>query len=189
MTINDLQYSVKRSKRRTLAIRCGFDGSLTVLAPFIASRSDIEKAIEGNLWWITKKSEERKKLFENKDTTPIDAAETVALMKKAKERLPERFDSWANVLDVSYNKLSVKLMLSRWGSCSSARNISVNCLLMLAPEYVIDYIIVHELAHIKHMDHSKDFYIFVDKHFHLRKKAQLWLKNDGVLIINRARSE
>ncbi len=187
MTIERLEYTVKRSKRKTLAIRFEYNGSVTVLAPITASNASIEKAVKNNAEWIAKKAEERRKFLSGKNTEPISVEEVLSLKMKAENTIPARLDRWAERLGVSYNKLTVKTMYSRWGSCSIDKNISINCLLILAPDIVIDYILVHELSHLKFMDHSKAFYAFVDSNFPYRKESQRWLKEDGALLIGRAK--
>ncbi len=187
MTIDKLEYTVKRSNRKTVAIRFECDGKVTVLAPLNAGDRVIEMAVKNNADWISKKSDERQKHLIGKNTDPITDDQIADLKSKAMAVLPALLDRWASKLGVSYNKFSVRKMYSRWGSCSADKNISINCLLMLAPDSVINYIIVHELSHLRYMDHSKDFYTFVDSHFSYRKECQRWLKDDGVLIVSRAR--
>lgn len=187
MITDEFRYTVKRSSRRSLGIRVEFDGSVTVLAPYAATKSDIESTLQKHSGWLTKKLGERKALLENNETEPIYGDELKCLKARAEITFAEKLDKWSELLRVTYKSFSVKKMVSRWGSCSSEGNITLNTLLVLAPDMVIDYIIVHELSHIKHMDHSKAFYAFIDAHFPYRKECQSWLKEDGVLIINRAR--
>jgi len=78
--------------------------------------------------------------------------------KKAKEYLPQRVEFWKNEMNLEFNRLIFRLAKTRWGSCSSNATISLNPYLMkLSPE-MIDYVIVHELAHLIYMNHSKKFY-------------------------------
>lgn len=86
------------------------------------------------------------------------------LMKKAKEYLPYRLEYFAKLYGYSYDKCRLTHANTRWGSCSSNRTISLNIGLMLVPEVLRDYVIIHELAHLNHMDHSKDFWAEVGEH-------------------------
>ena len=79
------------------------------------------------------------------------------LMKKAREYLPYRLEYFAKLYGYSYTKCRLSHANTRWGSCSSNRTISLNIGLMKIPEVLRDYVIIHELAHLNHMDHSKDF--------------------------------
>ena len=79
------------------------------------------------------------------------------LMKKAKEYLPYRLEYYAKLYGYSYEKCRLTHANTRWGSCSSTRTISLNIGLMKVPEPLRDYVILHELAHLNHMDHSKAF--------------------------------
>ena len=86
------------------------------------------------------------------------------LTKKAKEYLPYRLEYYAKLYGYSYDKCRLTHANTRWGSCSSNRTISLNIGLMNVPEPLRDYVILHELAHLNHMDHSKDFWAEVASH-------------------------
>ena len=86
------------------------------------------------------------------------------LMKKAKEYLPYRLEYYAKLYGYEYDKCRLTHANTRWGSCSSNRTISLNIGLMKLPEQLRDYVILHELAHLNHMDHSKDFWAEVGTH-------------------------
>lgn len=95
------------------------------------------------------------------------------LMKKAKEYLPYRLEYYAKLYGYSYEKCRLTHAGTRWGSCSSNRTISLNIGLMKVPEVLRDYVILHELAHLNHMDHSKDFWAEVslhDKNYKIHEK-------------------
>lgn len=99
------------------------------------------------------------------------------LMKKAREYLPFRLEYYAKLYGYSYNKCRLSHANTRWGSCSSNRTISLNIGLMKVPEILRDYVILHELAHLNHMDHSKAFWAEVglhDKNYKIHEKK---LKN------------
>lgn len=187
MTTDKITYNVKRSKRKSLGIRIECDGSITVLAPLQVTAEYIDEVIAKNKTLILKKQSEKLCIIGEGSLQPIYSDEIAALKKLALKVLPDRLNYYAELLGVSYSKLSVKPMLSRWGSCSAQQSISINCLLMLAPDEVIDYILVHELSHVKHMNHSRAFYAFIDAHFPHRKQCEKWLKSEGVILISRVR--
>lgn len=86
------------------------------------------------------------------------------LMKKAKEYLPYRLEYLAKRYGYTYDKVRLSHAGTRWGSCSSNRTISLNIGLMQVPEPLRDYVILHELAHLNHMDHSAAFWAEVGAH-------------------------
>lgn len=86
------------------------------------------------------------------------------LMKKAREYLPYRLEYLAKLYGYTYAKYRLSHAGTRWGSCSSNRTISLNIGLMKVPEILRDYVILHELAHLNHMDHSKAFWAEVGSH-------------------------
>ena len=81
-----------------------------------------------------------------------------AILEEAKDKLPRLVVRYAKKMNISYEKVFVKTQKTRWGSCSSKGNINLNCLLMKVPPYVRKYVIVHELAHRKEMNHSESFW-------------------------------
>ena len=98
------------------------------------------------------------------------------LMKKAREYLPYRLEYYAKLYGYSYNKCRLSHANTRWGSCSSNRTISLNIGLMKVPEPLRDYVILHELAHLNHMDHSKAFWAEVGLHDRNYKSHEKKLK-------------
>ncbi len=86
------------------------------------------------------------------------------LMKKAREYLPYRLEYFAKLYGYNYEKCRLSHADTRWGSCSSNRTISLNIGLMKVPEILRDYVILHELAHLNHMDHSREFWAEVETH-------------------------
>lgn len=104
------------------------------------------------------------------------------LMKKAREYLPYRLEYWAKRFGYSYEKCRLSHANTRWGSCSSNRTISLNIGLMKVPEPLRDYVILHELAHLNHMDHSKAFWAEVAQHDKRYREHEKKLKqfNPGI---------
>ncbi|MBR2588782.1 M48 family metallopeptidase [Candidatus Saccharibacteria bacterium] len=98
------------------------------------------------------------------------------LMKKAKEYLPYRLEYYAKLYGYSYDKVRLSHANTRWGSCSSNRTISLNIGLMQVPEQLRDYVILHELAHLNHMDHSESFWLEVGRHDKRYKEHRKKLK-------------
>jgi len=99
--------------------------------------------------------------------------------KKAREILELRLMVKAREMDLVFDKMRLSSARTRWGSCSSRRTISLNWKLIMAPLVVIDYVIVHEIGHLKHANHSKNFWNFVGEFCPDYKKLRKWLKVNG----------
>ena len=105
------------------------------------------------------------------------------LADKACVTIPARVEYFAKIIGVTYGRITIRNQKTRWGSCSSKGNLNFNCLLMLAPPEVLDYVVVHELCHRKQMNHSKAFWSEVEKVLPDYKEARKWLKEDGSQMI------
>lgn len=92
---------------------------------------------------------------------------------------------FAKQIGVTYGRITIRNQKTRWGSCSSKGNLNFNCLVMLTPLEVIDYVVVHELCHRKEMNHSKAFWAEVEKVLPNYKEQVKWLKENGGQIIGR----
>ena len=99
------------------------------------------------------------------------------LMKKAKEYLPYRLEYYAKLYNYHYDRCRLSHAATRWGSCSSSGTISLNIGLMQVPEILRDYVILHELAHLNHMDHSAAFWAEVASHDPRYKEHRAKLKH------------
>jgi predicted metal-dependent hydrolase len=86
------------------------------------------------------------------------------LMRAARIRLAPRVAALAQAMDVRYSRVSIRRQRSRWGSCSARGTISLNCCLLFQDAKVVDYLIVHELVHVSHMNHSARFWQAVERH-------------------------
>lgn len=103
-------------------------------------------------------------------TEQLITAVTLAIRRSAQEYLPERAKQLANIYGFKYNKLFLKNNKSNWGSCSSLNNINLNIHLMRLPTELCDYVILHELAHLKHRNHGKEFHNYLNSLCHGREK-------------------
>ena len=85
------------------------------------------------------------------------------VVKKALKFIPERVEYYAELMGVSYGRITIREQKTRWGSCSCKGNLNFNWKLMLMPPEILDYVVVHELAHRKEMNHSRDFWKIVEQ--------------------------
>ena len=181
-----MKVTVIRSNRKTVAIQVNSDLSVTVRAPRSASEKDIEEILKKKEAWISKhieKIKEIKERFEAEPTEKLTREKVIALAEEALKVIPERVEYFAKVIGVTYGKITIRNQKTRWGSCSSKGNLNFNCLLMLAPPEVLDYVVVHELCHRKQMNHSKAFWLEVEKVLPDYKEVRKWLKEEGSQMI------
>ena len=181
-----MKVTVIRSNRKTVAIQVNSDLSVTVRAPRSASEKDIEEILKKKKAWISKhieKIKETKERFEAEPTEKLTREKVIALAEEALKVIPERVEYFAKVIGVTYGKITIRNQKTRWGSCSSKGNLNFNCLLMLAPPEVLDYVVVHELCHRKQMNHSKAFWLEVEKVLPDYKEARKWIKEEGSQMI------
>ena len=181
-----MKVTVIRSNRKTVAIQVNSNLSVTVRAPNSVSEKDIEEILKKKEAWISKhieKIKETKERFEAEPTEKLTREKVIALAEEALKVIPERVEYFAKVIGVTYGKITVRNQKTRWGSCSSKGNLNFNCLLMLAPPEVLDYVVVHELCHRKQMNHSKAFWLEVEKVLPDYKEARKWLKEEGSQMI------
>ena len=181
-----MKVTVIRSNRKTVAIQVNSDLSVTVRAPYSASEKDIEEILKKKEAWISRHIEKIKKTkerFEAEPTEKLTREKVIALAEEALKVIPERVEYFAKVIGVTYGKITVRNQKTRWGSCSSKGNLNFNCLLMLAPPEVLDYVVVHELCHRKQMNHSKAFWLEVEMVLPNYKEVRKWLKEEGSQMI------
>ena len=182
-----------RSNTKTLAIQINPDLSVTVRVPMYAPQSDIERILQDKEGWIQKHIEKIREQEANKKEIQGESVESEYLTNeeikkladKALQHIPKRVSYFAKQIGVTYGKITIRNQKTRWGSCSSKGNLNFNCLLMLTPPEVIDYVIVHELCHRKEMNHSGTFWAEVEKVIPDYKEQVKWLKENGGQIIGR----
>ena len=106
-------------------------------------------------------------------------------MASAREDIPRRVAQFTPQVGVSVGRITIRCQHTRWGSCSSKENLNFNCLLMLCPEWVRDYVVIHELCHRCEMNHSPRFWALVAANCPDYNAARLWLKTQGRAIMER----
>lgn len=121
-------------------------------------------------------------LVELKDTDVNADVVKGLYMKYATPVLKERFNNIAEGIGFDFNRVTVRDQKSKWGSCSYKKNINLNWRLIKCPLFVQEYIFIHELCHIKHLNHSPKFWALVDTHCPFRHKAERWIKEHGKVM-------
>lgn len=158
--MEQITYEWIRSGRRTIAIQVKADGRVIVRSPYSVSKKQVEQLLQEKRAWIVKQQEELENVREKKIVITEDMRKQG--VRKALEHIPERVAYYASIMGVSYGRITIREQKTRWGSCSDKGNLNFNWKLVLMPEEVLDYVVVHELAHRKEMNHSKEFWKIVE---------------------------
>ena len=174
-----MDYQIKRSARKTIALQILPDGKLLVRCPYGVPKEQIAIFVKSKNRWIAKH------MPVTEEITKLSGEEIGRLTKQAKQIIPARVAFYAEQMDISYGNITVRHQRTRWGSCTSKGNLNFNCLLVCAPPEVLDYVVVHELCHKKHMNHSKAFWQEVETVFPDYKNCKKWLKEQGRSLIAR----
>jgi predicted metal-dependent hydrolase len=156
-------YSIQRGRRRTVALKIEADGALKVLAPRLAPVFWIERIVNRHWDWVAR---QRQRLADNQKKyppqTPLDPAQREVCAQETGKRIQNVIDASATLLGVTYRSFRVVEQMSRWGSCSRQGDLRFNWRLSMAPAGVLEYVVVHELAHRRFMNHSKSFWTVVE---------------------------
>lgn len=182
----DIDIKLIRSNRKTIAIEITSIGQVIVRAPRHVPEAEIQQFVESKSDWLKKHLEKRAK---SKDVLQTEGKltpnEINRLMKLAKQVIPAKVAYYARLMGVTYGRITIRKQKTRWGSCTREGNLNFNCLLMMAPPEVLDYIVVHELSHRVEMNHSAKFWAQVEKVLPEYKVAHKWLKENGSGLIMR----
>ena len=166
-------YELRRSDRRTLALELDREGKLIVRAPRRIPEAVIRRFVAEHETWI-RAAEARYAERAAAHPEPT-AAEQAELRRKARAILPGKVAHYAALMGVEPTRVTITSARTRFGSCSGKNALSFSWRLMTYPEEAIDYVVVHELAHIRHHDHSRAFYDFIASVMpdHKRRRALL----------------
>ncbi len=191
--MSSIDITVIRSSRKTLALEINKNCEVIVRAPYSVTESEIREFVYSRREWLgshlvqmqkrMQQLEEQKEQYGEQEKFTYRQIEEFA--DRAKEVLPKKAAYYASLMGVTYNRIAIKSQKTRWGSCSSKRNLNFNCLLMLCPEKVQDYVVIHELCHLIEMNHSKRFWNLVENMMPDYNVQRKWLKENGSLLIER----
>lgn len=154
------EYTLIRSARKTLALEVSREGCVIVRAPNRASKGDIERFVADHEAWL-EKAVARQRERREKYPEPT-AKEREKYIAEAKNKLPAKVEKYAAMMGVAPAGLKITGAQKRFGSCSGKNSLCFSWRLMRYPEAAIDYVVVHELAHIRHKNHGREFYRFIE---------------------------
>ena len=181
---DNIPINIIRSQRKSVSIEITKEGIL-IRAPRWMSHRKINALLWEKQDWIRKhweKMQKRAKVLE--ELQPYSEEEIKELVKKARVVIVEKVQKYAPIVGVDYGRIAIRNQRTRWGSCSGKGNLNFNCMLMKMPDEVIDYVVVHELCHRKHMNHSAEFYAEVERVLPEYRKYRKWLKENGGFILS-----
>ena len=176
-----MTYRLIRSRRKTTALQITPAGELIVRCPERMKKADVDAFVKSKEDWIRKHLPDP----EQRTLPAFSQSELRELGEAALIDFPERVERLAPVVGVTYGNITIRNQRSRWGSCSGKGNLNFNCLLMLMPEKVRDYVVVHELCHRKEMNHSAAFWAEVERVMPDYRDHKKWLKDNGGALIAR----
>jgi len=151
-----IPYTIKRSNRKTLAVEVTREATVLVRAPLRTAQHTIDAFVLDHAQWIQHKlALSRERLLQH---PPLSEEDLSALKEQANAYLPERVAYYSEIMGLYPTGVKITTARTRFGSCSPKNSICFSCLLMRYPKEAIDYVVIHELAHIRHKDHSPAFY-------------------------------
>ena len=182
MNEGKIRTNVKYSKRRTLSLTVTHDNQIMIKAPTGTPKSFILNFIESKKSWISRQLESN-----NKTTMVVNSlfSGEIDIKKQkiiAKTITAERALYWSDQMHLNFKKIRLSSAKTRWGSCSYDNTISINWRLSLLPLELLDYVLVHEIAHIKEKNHSSAFWKIIANHcidFKVKRKV---LKEHGSIL-------
>ena len=184
VTVKDLNipYEIEKTKRKTYGITMKPGGTVSVRIPMYGSISYARSMVESKKDWIYKnyiRLKDCPKVTSKKDKSEYEKRLEAPYRKAAADYIPKRVAYFAELLDVTYGRISIRDQKTRWGSCSSSGNLNFNYRLMLAPPKVLDYVVIHELCHRIEMNHSPKFWKCVESIMPEYRTQRQWLKENG----------
>lgn len=169
-----MEYQWIRSNRKTIAIQINEKGDIIVRTPARVTRKRVEEMLREKQDWIEKHQKKAKETAgERQELTEQQRRDGLA---RARKMIPERTAYYAAVMGVTYGRITLREQKTRWGSCSSKGNLNFNWKLGLMPDQILDYVVVHELAHRIEMNHSERFWKIVEQVLPDYRERRRWLK-------------
>lgn len=158
-----IEYTLIRSDRRTLGLEIQPDLTVVVRAPRRCSQEEIDRFVQRHEEWVKTHlviQEQRQKARQARQVTP---EQEQILRRRAQEEIPSRVAHYATVMGVTPTGVKITGAQKRFGSCNGKNSLCFSWRLMLYPPQAVDYVVVHELAHIRHHNHSAAFWGFVEQ--------------------------
>lgn len=150
----------KSVRSRSIGIRVHPVKGVSVSVPYIVPYAVAQAFFQSRRSWILETMARQKEKY--KDAVIPSEAEIEALRRKAKAELPSRLSELASRYGFSYNRVAIKHNATNWGSCSARSNINLNLNIVRLPKILQDYVLLHELCHLRHQDHGHGFHLLLE---------------------------
>ncbi len=193
-----------RTKRKGVSLMVNYEGALIVRAPVRASNYKNKQIIVKNQDWIEKqKVKAQETIRERKKNRLVNSEGVLILGKRMKPKglslanealvkewckakalkiIERKLNNFSEKFDLRYKKIRITNARTRWGSCSYDNSLNFSWKLITAPKKVVDYVLIHEMAHLRHKNHSKRFWDLVEEMMPDYKKYDEWLKKNHFLL-------
>jgi predicted metal-dependent hydrolase len=169
---------VRHRRARRFVMRVLADGTVRVTLPRWAAKRDARAFVDANRDWVAEQRQRRLAVAQ-RPTNPLRPLVERWHRQKAERELPARLMALAHVHGIEVTRVSIRDQRSRWGSCSAHGTITLNWRLILVPEFVCEYVLLHELMHRRELNHSRRFWRLVAACCPRHLDARRWLKNEG----------
>lgn len=158
--IDGICFFIVRSKRKTAAVEVNRKGEVIFRAPLKMPDREIYSFVREKWPWIEGALKRQKERI----PAEIPPEELEILKARAKEYIPLRVEHYSKIMGLKPTAVKINTAKTRFGSCSSKNSLNFSARLMKYPKEAVDYVVVHELAHIRHHNHSKSFYSLIEKY-------------------------
>lgn len=172
-----IKYEIYRQKRKTIAMSFSDEGTLIIKMPKSCKMDQVYKFMKLKQNWILEHYIRIMKRLEKRQI--ITEKQYKDYLKSAATILNEKVQYYSKIIGVSYNHVTIRNQKTRWGSCSSKGNINLNWKLILMPDEIQDYVIIHELCHLIEMNHSPRFWRHVHKFCNNYQNCRMWLRENA----------
>ena len=157
---------VIRSARKTIGLQVKEDGEVLLRIPNRLSARALQDFLNREESWIWQKAEQMQSRMKQREATGATSVGQLSReeLEKIKEKIGSRVRYYGKIMGVTVGRITIRNQKTRWGSCSSKGNLNFNYQLYYLPEELLDYVVIHELAHRRYMNHSADFWAEVEKY-------------------------
>lgn len=173
----EIRISVIRSARKSLGLEVRDANTVLARIPTRVSDRELKAFVENHRSWILEKTEVMAEREEKRKSTPAPPPELLSKTDRMKIQLKigKRVRHYCEAMGVTVGYVTVKNQKTRWGSCSAKGNVNFNYQLAFLPDELLDYVVIHELAHRRHMNHSRAFWAEMEKYCpdYLERREQL----------------